>query len=554
MHGSIPQGISDTPREASLQVWEDVKQHSAKPRLNSELQLLDSIRAARPDEHVILASKESCDLLGFAKSGAATAKLQTDRRDYQAFRKYYTSGKRIDDKAALIDKVKWGCFDYQWNEHRFTIYKHEYYERYQGTVTNFYICYPASPEEISTGKCEAIDALLWDCGKWSQLLHDEIYVFDGGYWNKSEALWNSVKDASWDDVILDPRMKSHVKEDVEGFFSNRELYKDLAVPWKRGIILHGHPGNGKTITIKALIGSLYARKDQIPSLYVKSIKSCNGKEYCIREIFSLARKLAPCLLIFEDLDSLVTNDVRSYFLNEVDGLESNDGILMIGSTNHLDKLDPAIAKRPSRFDRKYHFKLPGEAERMLYCDFWKNKASRSKLVHWPEGASEYIAKLTEGFSFAYMKELFVMTLLNVARGTPVPKAEPTAEAEKSKSDEDATAAEVKELVEQVKELILEVKKFKNEGKPADGENKEEKKEETKSSSKPKRKVADVPVPDELLEHKLIAHIRHHVQLLLDDMDNSDDEVTKPTGSAGGYPDYYPPGYSMDEDNDCDDCN
>lgn len=54
----------------------------------------------------------------------------------------------------------------------------------------------------------------------------------------------------------------------------------------------------------------------------------------------------------EDLDSVVSDDVRSYFLNAVDGIAKNDGIFMIGSTNHLDRLDPGIAKRPSRFDRK----------------------------------------------------------------------------------------------------------------------------------------------------------------------------------------------------------
>lgn len=48
-------------------------------------------------------------------------------------------------------------------------------------------------------------------------------------------------------------------------------------------------------------------------------------------------------MIFEDLDSLVTDQVRSYFLNEIDGLKSNDGIFIVGSTNHLDRLDPGIA-------------------------------------------------------------------------------------------------------------------------------------------------------------------------------------------------------------------
>jgi len=83
----------------------------------------------------------------------------------------------------------------------------------------------------------------------------------------------------------------------------------------------------------------------------------------------MARRMAPCLLVFEDIDSLVSPMVRSYFLNEVDGLESNHGILMIGSTNHLERLDPGIAKRPSRFDRKYLFDVPTREERIQVSPF-----------------------------------------------------------------------------------------------------------------------------------------------------------------------------------------
>lgn len=69
-------------------------------------------------------------------------------------------------------------------------------------------------------------------------------------------------------------------------------------------------------------------------------------------VFGKARAEAPCVLILEDLDSLINDGNRSFFLNQLDGLEDNDGILVIGSTNHYDRLDPAITKRPSRFDRK----------------------------------------------------------------------------------------------------------------------------------------------------------------------------------------------------------
>lgn len=184
-------------------------------------------------------------------------------------------------------------------------------------------------------------------------------------------------------------------------------------------VFHGVPGNGKTISIKAIINSLNKRKPHpIPSFYIKSLDHCKGAKYSISEIFTVARRMAPCAMIFEDLDSMVTDQVRSYFLNEVDGLESNDGILMIGSTNHLDRLDPAIANRPSRFDRKYHFKLPDVQERILYCRYWQKKLEKHQHIDFPDGLCVALANLTQDFSFAYLKELFVTSLLILARGEP----------------------------------------------------------------------------------------------------------------------------------------
>ena len=152
----------------------------------------------------------------------------------------------------------------------------------------------------------------------------------------------------------------------------------------------------------------------IPTLYVRSLSSYGGPEYAISSIFRKARQFAPCYLVFEDLDSIVTDNVRSYFLNEVDGLESNDGILMIGSTNHLERLDPGISKRPSRFDRKYFFPDPDEEQRVQYCGFWRKKLHENEDVDFPEVLDKPIARITKGFSFAYMQEAFVASLLAIA--------------------------------------------------------------------------------------------------------------------------------------------
>ena len=125
--------------------------------------------------------------------------------------------------------------------------------------------------------------------------------------------------------------------------------------------------------------------------------------------------MSPCMLILEDIDTIVTSETRSYFFNEVDGLENNDGIFMVASTNHLDQLDPGLSSRPSRFDRKYLFPQPDEGERVLYCKYWRKKlAKQHTTIDFPPKLCTAIAGITDDFSFAYLKEAFVATLLTIA--------------------------------------------------------------------------------------------------------------------------------------------
>lgn len=77
-----------------------------------------------------------------------------------------------------------------------------------------------------------------------------------------------------------------------------------------------------------------------------------GEEGAMADVFEKARQLSPCVIVLEDLDSLINDRNRSFFLNQLDGLESNNGLLVIGSTNHFSRLDPGLSSRPSRFDRK----------------------------------------------------------------------------------------------------------------------------------------------------------------------------------------------------------
>lgn len=87
---------------------------------------------------------------------------------------------------------------------------------------------------------------------------------------------------------------------------------------------------------------------------------------------------------------------------------------MVASTNHLDQLDPGLSSRPSRFDRKYLFPSPSTEERVLYCEYWRNKLASKPSIKFPKKLCGAIAGITQDFSFAYLKEAFVATLLAIA--------------------------------------------------------------------------------------------------------------------------------------------
>lgn len=235
--------------------------------------------------------------------------------------------------------------------------------------------------------------------RWSTPVREEIYVFEEGYWNKDGDLYKSIQSARLENLILPPKLKEAIRYDAANFFESRERYHRFNIPWKRGLILIGPPGNGKTHMIKGLINDL-----KQSCMYVKSLKSrFQNEDLSIREVFQKARLSAPCILVMEDIDALIDNENRSFFLNELDGFRKNEGLLVIATTNHPEKLDPAIVDRPSRFDRKYHFDLPAVAERSAYLRWWNNQLDEA-LKLTDEGLNA-VAASAEGFSFAYLKEL-----------------------------------------------------------------------------------------------------------------------------------------------------
>ncbi|CAL1702509.1 unnamed protein product [Somion occarium] len=276
--------------------------------------------------------------------------------------------------------------------------------------------------------------------KWAEKLKEEIWVYEEGRWAKNEDMFRAIRAASWDDVVLHPSFKEGIRRDTETFFNSQEIYRSLGITWKRGILLLGPPGNGKTESIKALL-------NEFPNaaLYVKSFSTPYGPEYGVRGIFEKARKHAPCILVLEDLDSMVTDEVRSFFLNEMDGLAQNEGILTIATSNHPERIDDAILNRPSRFDVKYDYTLPDFELRQAFASKWIRKigglgsiAGGGSGVTFTNSSADLVKKLaekTEGWTFAFLKELFISFLLRIAHDSSLRKRENCSHIEQHSPDD-----------------------------------------------------------------------------------------------------------------------
>ena len=91
---------------------------------------------------------------------------------------------------------------------------------------------------------------------WSSAVREEILVFENGYFEKDQHLLESIRSATFDNLILYGSLKQQIQDDSQRFFESREVYERYGIPWKRGALFIGPPGNGKTHTLKALINQL----------------------------------------------------------------------------------------------------------------------------------------------------------------------------------------------------------------------------------------------------------------------------------------------------------
>jgi len=307
----------------------------------------------------------------------------------------YDAADQTEAEQQVLERAKNAWLEVAWGNSTFDViimtWRHEF-----GSTRHHWI--------LADSIQNARDLFVEVC-KWNTEVRGEVLVFDSGCWRKDVQLFHAIKGATFDNLILREGLKEGLREDLEQFFATRDTYETYKIPWKRGILLVGPPGNGKTHAVKAIINTIGQ-----PCLYVKSVRAEHSTdEDNIRAVFERARKTAPCILVLEDLDSLLTPQNRSFFLNELDGFAANIGIVTLATTNHPERLDPSILDRPSRFDRKYPFDLPEQPERMAYVSLWNTTLQEALRISDP--AILQLSEATGGFSFAYLKELFLSAMM-----------------------------------------------------------------------------------------------------------------------------------------------
>lgn len=205
----------------------------------------------------------------------------------------------------------------------------------------------------------------------------------------------------WDDLVLESRIVSLLKNDFETFFQREEWFRRQRLPFRRGYLLHGAPGNGKTSAIRAMMNS------RSIDAYTLRLFDQNLDDSDLDHMFGEASKHRPSIVLLEDIDRAFpsTGELRckaslQQLLNCLDGIATQDGVIVVATANEPTSLDAAILRRPGRFDRVIHFPNPdAELRREYFCKM--NYAFESDDLDAAVIASS-------DFSFAQLREAYIL--------------------------------------------------------------------------------------------------------------------------------------------------
>jgi len=209
-----------------------------------------------------------------------------------------------------------------------------------------------------------------------------------------------------------------IREMVELPLKHPEIFQKLGIEPPKGVLLHGPPGTGKTLLAKAVANESDANFILLNGPEVMS-KFYGESEKKIRDIFEEAEKTAPTIIFIDEIDAMapkreevmgeVERRVVSQLLTMMDGLKTRGKVIVIGATNRVNALDPAL-RRPGRFDREISINVPGKEGRLSILKIHTRGMPLTKDVNLEELASR-----THGFVGADLESLTKESAMNVLR-------------------------------------------------------------------------------------------------------------------------------------------
>ncbi|KAK2547826.1 Transitional endoplasmic reticulum ATPase [Acropora cervicornis] len=220
-----------------------------------------------------------------------------------------------------------------------------------------------------------------------------------------------VPTTTWDDIGGLENVKRELQELVQYPVEHPDKFLKFGMTPSKGVLFYGPPGCGKTLLAKAIANECQANFISIkgPELLTMWF---GESEANVRDVFDKARSAAPCVLFFDELDSIAkarggnvgdgggaADRVINQVLTEMDGMNVKKNVFIIGATNRPDIIDPAIL-RPGRLDQLIYIPLPDEASRVSILKACLRKSPISKDVDL-----DYVAKVTHGFSGADLTEI-----------------------------------------------------------------------------------------------------------------------------------------------------
>jgi cell division protease FtsH len=237
---------------------------------------------------------------------------------------------------------------------------------------------------------------------------------------KTNARVNKDIKVRFEDVAGAEEEKEELAEVVD-FLKNPKKFSELGARIPKGVLLVGPPGTGKTLFAKAVAGEAGVPFFSISgSDFVEMFVGVGASR--VRDLFDMAKKSMPCIVFIDEIDAVGRqrgtgmgggHDEREQTLNQLlvqmDGFETNDGIIVMAATNRADILDPALL-RPGRFDRQIFVNVPDVRGREAILRVHARNKPVSKLVNY-----KTVARMTSGFSGADLENLLNEAAILAAR-------------------------------------------------------------------------------------------------------------------------------------------